>query len=73
MAKIIDHFNGFFEPVLKEKLLYFIIKHAIFKSKQILQWLSKTNATIDASKKVDYLKEAKIMSDTFRKSFNKLV
>ncbi|CAD8192607.1 unnamed protein product [Paramecium pentaurelia] len=72
IAKIVDHFDFFIEGGLKEKLLYFTIKHAIFKSKQLIFILNKNHSTIDQTKKSEFLHQSNLMNDTFRISFNKL-
>ncbi|CAK59193.1 unnamed protein product (macronuclear) [Paramecium tetraurelia] len=72
IAKIVDHFDFLIEGGLKEKLLYFTIKHAIFKSKQLLTILNQNHSTIDQSKKNDLINQSTFMYDTFRISFQKL-
>ncbi|CAD8198529.1 unnamed protein product [Paramecium octaurelia] len=72
IAKIVDHFDFFIEGGLKEKLLYFIIKHAIFKSKQLITILNQNHSTIDQSKKDEFINQSTFMHDTFRTSFQKL-
>ncbi|CAD8105035.1 unnamed protein product [Paramecium sonneborni] len=72
IAKIIDHFDFFIEGGLKEKLLYFAIKHAIFKSKQVLFILNKDHSTINQTKKNEFITQSNNLYDTFRASFNKL-
>ncbi|CAD8203104.1 unnamed protein product [Paramecium octaurelia] len=72
IAKIVDHFDFFIEGGLKEKLLYFTIKHAIFKSKQLLFILNKNHSTIDQTKKSEFIVQSNLMNETFRTSFNKL-
>ncbi|CAD8119384.1 unnamed protein product [Paramecium sonneborni] len=72
IAKIVDHFDFFIEGGLKEKLLYFTIKHAIFKSKKLMEILNKNHSTIDQTKKNELTNQSINMYETFRTSFNKL-
>ncbi|CAK59615.1 unnamed protein product (macronuclear) [Paramecium tetraurelia] len=72
IAKIVDHFDFFLEGGLKEKVLYITIKHAIFKSKQLIFILNKNHSTIDQTKKSEFIVQSNLMNETFRTSFNKL-
>ncbi|CAD8145592.1 unnamed protein product [Paramecium octaurelia] len=82
VAKLIDHFDFFNQNCLQEKILYFMIKHALFKTKQFkLMMESNVNTlglvnfhqyTLNTDLKKQYSTEINEFQHNFTRSFERL-
>ncbi|CAD8070160.1 unnamed protein product [Paramecium sonneborni] len=82
VAKLIDHFDFFNQNCLQEKLLYFIIKHALFKTKQFKLMMESNLNTLglvnfhqyilNTDLKKQYQTDINEFYNNFTKSFERL-